>query len=417
MIRSLIVLSVACTSLELFNDEEALAIVEKLNEYRSIEFAMPPANMRDLTWNTQLVYSAAADVENCAYGNVSDQFTSYFDFNGSIDDPLGDFVQRALRTWGEEERDLVLLQVTPNINVELGIGVGVYSNFSQIVWAESYAVGCAYNLCNNVRVMQCRFENVGNVPGEPWFTYGALGSLCPNGTTADETVGFCHTIELPPNQTTFDNLVLTPGELNTKVAGGALTARALELNVVAVSSSKSSSAVFEFVAAVMIGLVVVVGVLILLHEVKEEEHDFLTYQDQTSTFEEYDLASDKSSLVFFLSDETMAKDERVSIEAKDQRVSIAISEETIEKSPAFQSVLSKWKSREKAKSKSPAVETSPKRQLNRNDSSLTIDFSDTSSINLSIMSETSQTEEQQVASVSATRVGRAANFFKSRFKF
>lgn len=253
-------------SAELFQPSHSNLIVSLLNLYRSEGLPIPAGNMLRLTWNPELVYQAAVNVDHCRLGLPTDKFTSFVDFAGQTKATLESFIARALREWGEVEKNNILLNATVDANINEPVGEGLYNNFSQIVWAKSFSVGCAYTVCSRYRTLQCRFASVGNVDGEGWFTYGAGATICPPGTLADVVTGLCSLNSPPSNETMSRGVFLTPDRLNTVVSGSNLTANALRLNIAAIGS-ESRSASIAIVGTVGIGATMIWVIFLIAYDI------------------------------------------------------------------------------------------------------------------------------------------------------
>lgn len=180
-------------------------ILSRLNEARSRSF-IPATGMIRLEWNPQLatqVHNVLTDAP-CLVGDYRrSNFTSFIDHKTpsaspnftDLDESIT-FINEAMRIWTVEEMIDIVEPASRNIDAGSRIGVNVFSNYSQLVWASSSSVGCAYAHCDDrFRNLVCHFQSPekspsGNVPGEGWFVYGMRATQCPQHTKP-ETTGLC----------------------------------------------------------------------------------------------------------------------------------------------------------------------------------------------------------------------------------
>jgi hypothetical protein len=83
-----------------------------------------------------------------------------------------------------------------NLFTSRSIASGFVSAYTRMVWAESYAVGCAVSKCKKDPVYKaplihyaCNFAPGGNLVGSPVYKIGKAASNCPGGTKPND--GLC----------------------------------------------------------------------------------------------------------------------------------------------------------------------------------------------------------------------------------
>ena len=64
-------------------------------------------------------------------------------------------------------------------------------HYSQVVWADSYAVGCGITKCSKglSPIYACNYGPPGNYVGSAMYKTGNAASACPSGTVANS--GLC----------------------------------------------------------------------------------------------------------------------------------------------------------------------------------------------------------------------------------
>jgi len=172
--------------------------VRQTNEYRSTKLPFTAADMEEVVWSSK--YAALAQelaVKNkCELKHEVDGYGQnlYWD-SGFTNGISADFISGAMKGWAEDEmkRDLNLIS-RPKTGGKPG--VGQYDHYSQIVWAKTREMGCAYATCGEERTIVCNYYPPGNYVGEGWYTHGPTCSKCPPGTTCDN--GLCKQPENVP---------------------------------------------------------------------------------------------------------------------------------------------------------------------------------------------------------------------------
>jgi len=67
----------------------------------------------------------------------------------------------------------------------------IAGHYSQVVWADSYAVGCGITKCSSglSPIYACNYGPPGNYIGSAMYKTGNAASACPSGTVAN--AGLC----------------------------------------------------------------------------------------------------------------------------------------------------------------------------------------------------------------------------------
>lgn len=67
----------------------------------------------------------------------------------------------------------------------------IAGHYSQVIWAETYAVGCGITQCPSGMspIYACNYGPAGNYIGAPIYKIGKAGKSCPTGTTNNN--GLC----------------------------------------------------------------------------------------------------------------------------------------------------------------------------------------------------------------------------------
>ena len=196
--------TVSGQKIETFSNEGKSYITNLINKLRSQELAIPARGMYYVSWADKWAEDVKEGLETCLHGSRNDPFLSFVDI---VADPTGtdsleDFLQRAFYTWGQIERDILFLPLSNDILPGVGVGVGVYSNYSQLVWAKSREVGCAIAICGETRNIRCGFDVKGNTPDEAWYSYGRSGSNCPSNSVP-LSAGLCRHNSVNVNDADF----------------------------------------------------------------------------------------------------------------------------------------------------------------------------------------------------------------------
>ncbi|XP_063761776.1 glioma pathogenesis-related protein 1 isoform X2 [Eleginops maclovinus] len=168
--------------------------VEEHNKARSS--VIPPAlDMLFMTWDEGLAITAAAWARNCLFEHnthleevrrVHPTFSSVGE-NIWVGYPPSHFnVVRAIQSWVNEKQVY---------NYDQNTCSGVCGHYTQVVWASSYKVGCAVQLCpggvkktsfssKEGAIFVCNYATAGNVRGRQPYKRGS-GCLGCEGTCVD----------------------------------------------------------------------------------------------------------------------------------------------------------------------------------------------------------------------------------------
>ncbi|EFX86985.1 hypothetical protein DAPPUDRAFT_312470 [Daphnia pulex] len=155
----------------------------------------PASNMRELKWDPELAAMAVTLTRQCIKGHDEcrnlPQFTvgqNYF-ASGSSADTIGTSNwNAALASWTKEVLNIKTTYLTSFPENPLNpIG-----HYTQVVWADTYLVGCATSYFQNtaiygtqfpyVRTYVCNYAISGNMLGAAVYKQGKAGSACPKGT-------------------------------------------------------------------------------------------------------------------------------------------------------------------------------------------------------------------------------------------
>lgn len=150
------------------------------------------AGMQRVDWDSELAAEAHAAIQICS--SLPQDAPGFHVFvdptpGRSLDTSL---VEGAIRAWGLDELFRVIPELEVPVNDGDAVGKGVYSRYSQLVWANTTRVGCAYAVCAQGRLAACKYSPVGNTPGLGWYDFGRPCSKC-GGSAESRTCfdGFC----------------------------------------------------------------------------------------------------------------------------------------------------------------------------------------------------------------------------------
>ncbi len=192
----LITSSLARRKLKLINviaQKDKFLIVDKHNNYRNqiasriytiepnmLDFA---TNMVQMYWSEELTDRAQKIADKCALGHsgLDDRKFKLFPAGENIWVKSKDSEQkwgRVVDTWFEE------IPQFRNKNIQSYVADFKAENFSQMIWANSYWIGCGYKECNEKSFYLCLYGPSGNIAGSSVFV-GAdkPGCACPKGTS------------------------------------------------------------------------------------------------------------------------------------------------------------------------------------------------------------------------------------------
>jgi len=182
------------------------AIVDKHNELRSkvangqesqgVGGGQPKAaNMRKLVWNDELADVAQRWVDQCTNGHDKNRRTETYSHVGQnwawrgswkLEDQA-ELATKMVGWWYDEVKDITQKAVNSFSSDNAITGsTGVIGHYTQVVWADSYEVGCGYMSSvkgsNTESVLVCNYGPGGNYLGSPVYEQGQPGSNCPSGT-------------------------------------------------------------------------------------------------------------------------------------------------------------------------------------------------------------------------------------------
>ena len=164
------------------------------------KIASAAANMRELEWDTELAQVALGHVKTCNYGHDTSGYTrgrmgqNIYKSWGNTN--VKDAIDRAMKEWCDEEigRHVNSLKQDP-----IGAGTG-YDHVSQVMWAQTSKIGCAYSICNRKELfISCNYFTPGNMGGQSWFKSGKACSACPNDAPYCTSQGLCSAHPNGPN--------------------------------------------------------------------------------------------------------------------------------------------------------------------------------------------------------------------------
>ncbi|XP_071511442.1 cysteine-rich venom protein-like [Diadema antillarum] len=164
-----------------FSAEERMGILDLHNQLRS-GVSPEASNMRYMVWDDSLATMAQQWSDGCVYEHGNPTNISPFD-------PVGqnlwagtfyDDGTHATQSWYDEVTDY---------NYESNQCSAVCGHYTQVVWAESYAVGCGRTFCanlvgftQNAYMITCNYGPAGNVVGQRPYLTGLSCSECSTGS-------------------------------------------------------------------------------------------------------------------------------------------------------------------------------------------------------------------------------------------
>lgn len=153
--------------------------LDRHNWLRGDGLVWPAAGMVRLTWDAALAVEAHAAIQICTQQPQDAPGLHVFVDSTpgrSLDESL---IEDAIQVWGLDELFSAIPDLEIPMNAGDAVGKGVYSRYSQLVWANTTRVGCAYAVCAHGRLAACRYSPVGNSPGRGWYEFGRPCSRCP----------------------------------------------------------------------------------------------------------------------------------------------------------------------------------------------------------------------------------------------
>jgi len=158
----------------------------------------PAANMRELVWDNELEALAQRLADQCQFAHdkvrpkldgTSVGQNLFIDSKTSSDDQaaLTYVAAKPAQSWYNE----VTNPGFDSAHIEPFV-FGAWGHYSQVVWADSYSLGCANTYYfdgeyyNNLVV--CNYATTGNLVGGSMYKQGSACSQCPEGTTCSDSL-------------------------------------------------------------------------------------------------------------------------------------------------------------------------------------------------------------------------------------
>ena len=106
-------------------------------------------------------------------------------------------------------------------------GASGSKRYTQMVWANTYALGCAAGIYGNNYLFVCVYGPVGNTLGKSVYKRGAAGSACPVRTKMEADTGLCTALpETTPDYCNVATCTATSGK--TALCGYAVSRLAMD---------------------------------------------------------------------------------------------------------------------------------------------------------------------------------------------
>ncbi|XP_012943149.1 GLIPR1-like protein 1 [Aplysia californica] len=166
-----------------FNDEEKDAMLDRHNSLRSVEFA---SDMMRMDWDTDLEKSAQVWADKCIFGHSPDRQVEKYRYVGeNLYAGTNEFdPAHVVQLWYDEKVDYNYdsLRCTPG---------KMCGHYTQVVWANSRAVGCGVRYCPFLQQASqfgfskgynvvCHYGPGGNYVGQKPYIRGFGCSNCPD---------------------------------------------------------------------------------------------------------------------------------------------------------------------------------------------------------------------------------------------
>lgn len=186
------------------SDSEKDTMLDKHNEFRSTiaqgnEGSHPSAtNMIKMEWSDELATVAQDYADLCIFAHNSDRTNQQetFSYVGeNLYASTGDFsADGPVQAWYNEQEDFTYSDLSCS---------GVCGHYTQVVWANSYALGCGKKRCDsldmdngsfwsNGLIVVCVYGPGGNYAGANPYTEGDSASECPEDFPETEfNTGLC----------------------------------------------------------------------------------------------------------------------------------------------------------------------------------------------------------------------------------
>ncbi|CAI5718581.1 unnamed protein product [Peronospora destructor] len=176
-----------------FTDEEKAIWVERHNFFRSAALPWAAGNMKRMNWDDELVKEAASAAESCA----AETTTGLNVFKATSADPSL-VIDEALNDWVVKPALSDIGSVVPPAEEGDPVGAGLYSSYTQVIWASTTKVGCAIAGCFGGSMVVCKYSPAGNDGKSAWYIHAAQAKLCSTGTT--DVLGLCAVKGDPANE-------------------------------------------------------------------------------------------------------------------------------------------------------------------------------------------------------------------------
>jgi len=154
-------------------------------------------NMVALVWDESLAESSKAHAETCVFGHSDSGYGENLAASGSSVDSLGfQDLKAGITKWHDEHEFY---------NFASGSCTGVCGHYTQVVWAKSVRVGCAYQMCGPGFIWDetipfqlyfvCQYDPPGNYASQKPYLEAAsdedIASECPSDLVPDKNTGLC----------------------------------------------------------------------------------------------------------------------------------------------------------------------------------------------------------------------------------
>ncbi|XP_042878719.1 unconventional myosin-XVI-like [Penaeus japonicus] len=153
------------------------------------------SNIRELKWNDELAQVAQAWMNQCTFAHDCSDCRKICSRDYAVGQNLYTFWTselnensimwtEAIQSWYDEVKDMPASIVSSFGNAPSGKVIGHYT---QVVWADSYEVGCGavhFADSGTRKIYGCNYGPSGNFLTRPVYEQGPAASQCPNGVSA-----------------------------------------------------------------------------------------------------------------------------------------------------------------------------------------------------------------------------------------
>ncbi|XP_022240530.1 venom allergen 3-like [Limulus polyphemus] len=175
----------------------------------------PASNMREMYWDDELARLAQRLADQCIFKHDCSRCRKVERFNvgqnmasvaSSFDDNTVDW-KLIINNWYDQVKIFRANYINPFRFVP---GTG---HFSQVVWADTYKVGCGYTHYykngKSMKLFVCNYGPTGNVLRDAMYKQGTSCSECPHGTSCSRNYrGLCAVDAEPPIRTVAPPVVI-----------------------------------------------------------------------------------------------------------------------------------------------------------------------------------------------------------------